>query len=576
MSTTRQPASDYFARSQTITDDGPPELGPNDVGELNLLSSQPLPLHIAPAASPEKARESPEKPGGSPGAIPVGVPAGRPAQRPVGMALGMAPGNALGMPLGSPLGQAQGTTSDGNSDWSLWWGTFQRAAGARLHVWRCSTHGLNVGEALVVMTVEDAQRMRLDDHATALAYLSNRFGPGRFRLTPRSEHGTKLLGTQSLIAIIDEDTSMHVTMNSAPTIPTPAPISGIDGETAIEIERMRLQAEIERERETRRERQRDVREERRREKEADRERRRDEDRKRRDEDERRRADRELQMHTLMVQMLKEVAGGRAGSGKEDALMAAILAKVGQPDPLVLKLLDTHGKREELTDFFKVQAESMRMASTLQTDSLKQVMVASQEVQGQLMRQAAEVASQRDGGDGWAGIGSVLSATASIVAALRTNNSNNSPVVPLPTPTITMAERRPTISAPRPRPAITVAPATPSKQTDPVGESLRQVRAVHQNGQGEDDTALRQIVAGLPPALSQAIRLGDVNAIQREVMPAVQADPTLAEWLSQPSVGDWLTSYLQRLRAELGGELCAPDTVTHPTIHSQPVEADLII
>ena len=119
---------------------------------------------------------------------------------------------------------------------------------------------------------------------------------------------------------------------------------------------MRLQAEIERERETRRERQRDVREERRREKEADRERRRDEDRKRRDEDERRRADRELQMHTLMVQMLKEVAGGRAGSGKEDALMAAILAKVGQPDPLVLKLLDTHGKREELTDFFKVQAD----------------------------------------------------------------------------------------------------------------------------------------------------------------------------------------------------------------------------
>ena len=60
------------------------------------------------------------------------------------------------------------------------------------------------------------------------------------------------------------------------------------------------------------------------------------------------------MHTLMVQMLKEVAGGRAGSGKEDALMAAILAKVGQPDPLVLKLLDTHGKREELNDFFNLK------------------------------------------------------------------------------------------------------------------------------------------------------------------------------------------------------------------------------
>ena len=433
-----------------------------------------------------------------------------------------------------------------------------------------------VAVALVVMTVEDAQRMRLDDHATALAYLQNRFGPGRFRLTPRSEHGTKLPGTQSLIAIIDEDTSMHVTMNSAPHNPTPAPISGIDGETAIEIERMRLQAEIERERETRRERQRDVREERRREKEADRERRRDEDRKRRDEDERRRADRELQMHTLMVQMLKEVAGGRAGSGKEDALMAAILAKVGQPDPLVLKLLDTHGKREELTDFFKVQAESMRMASTLQTDSLKQVMVASQEVQGQLMRQAAEVASHRDGGDGWAGIGSVLSATASIVAALRSNNSNSSPVVPLPTPAIIMAEKRPAISAPRPRPAIASAPPTPAKQSDPVGESLRQVRAVHRNGQGEDDTALRHIVVGLPPALSQAIRTGDVNAIQREVMPAVQVDPTLAEWLSQPDVGDWLTSYLQRLRVELTGGLGAPTTVTSPTTSPQVPDEDFIV
>ncbi len=72
-----------------------------------------------------------------------------------------------------------------------------------------------VAVALVVMTVEDAQRMRLDDHATALAYLQNRFGPGRFRLTPRSEHGTKLPGTQSLIAFTDEDISMHVTMNSA-------------------------------------------------------------------------------------------------------------------------------------------------------------------------------------------------------------------------------------------------------------------------------------------------------------------------------------------------------------------------
>lgn len=559
---------DDFARLAAVRDDGPPELGPDDVGDL-----EPLPPHIALADSPNDARKTPANPVG----IPVGRPARIPAQSPVGMALGMVPGDALGMPSGSALGQPQGTTIGGNSDWLLWWGTFQRVPGARLHVWRCSPSGLNVGEALLVMTVEDAQRMRLDDHATALAYLSGRFGPGRFRLTPRSDQGTKLPGTQSLIAIIEEDTVMQVTMNpsAAPSI-TPTPVSVVDHETAIEIERMRITAEIERERETRRERQRDVREERRREKETDRERRRDEDRKRRDEDERRRADREFQMHTLMVQMLKEVAGGRAGSGKEDAFMAAILAKVGQPDPLVLKLLDTHGKREEMTDFFKVQAESMRMASTLQTDSLKQVMVASQEVQGQLMRQAAEVASQRDGGDGWAGIGSVLSATASIVAALRSGNPSSSPIAPLPGPPVAMAERRPAIAVIRPRPAITAVPPAPAKQTDPVGESLRQVRAVHRGDQGEDDTALRQVVAGLPPTLSQAIRVGDVASIQREVMPAVQADPTLGEWLSQPTVGDWLTSYLQRLRAELIGGVDAPTTVASPTITPQFADEDVIV
>jgi hypothetical protein len=193
-----------------------------------------------------------------------------------------------------------------------------------------------------------------------------------------------------------------------------------------------------------------------------------------------------------------------------------------------------------------------------------------------MRQAAEVASHRDGGDGWAGIGSVLSATASIVAALRSNNPNSSPAIPLPSPAITMAERRTAISAPRPRPAIVAAPAAPAKQSDSVGESLRQVRDVYRNGQSEDDTALRQIVATLPPALSQAIRAGDVNAIQREVMPAVQMDPTLAEWLSQPNVGDWLTSYLQRLRIELGGESNELDIVASSAVHSQFIKDDVIV
>jgi hypothetical protein len=563
---------DHFTNHAVEAGDGPPELNADDIGDTNSISS-----HSALINSPEKPRESPTKPGGSP----AERPARGPAERPVGLPVGMVAGDAQGLASGSPLGQSHGAGMDSHSDWSLWWGTFQAVPGARLHVWRCSAHGLNVGDVLLVMTVDDARRMRLDDYPTALNYFSNRFGPGRYRLTPRSDQGGKLPGTQSLTAVIDEDTSMQVTMTPAASltssIPALATPSSGDRETAIQIERMRLQSDMERERETRRERQREIREERRREKEVERERRRDEDRKRREEEDRRRSDRELQMHTLMVQMLKEVAGGRANTGN-DTLMAAILAKVGQPDPLVLKLLDTHGKREEMTDFFKVQAESMRMASTLQTDSLKQVMVASQEVQSQLMRQAAEVASQRDGGDGWSGIGSVLSATASIVAALRSGNVSGSPLIPQPIIHDIISERQPTINPPRPKPKLVSPPITvpSSRPSDPVGDSLRQVRNVHRGGQTENINSLKQIVAGLSPALSQAIRTGDVTAIQNEVMPTVQADPTLAEWLSQPEVGDWLTSYLQRLREELTGGVDKPTIVTSPTITSQVTHDDLIV
>jgi len=175
---------------------------------------------------------------------------------------------ALGETQGMPLGLPQGTVAGGNPDWSLWWGTIQGTPGARLHVWRCSATGLNVGQALVVMTVEDARRIRMDDQPTAFVYLSGRYGSGRYRLTPRTDQGTKLPGTQSLVVSIDEDMSMQVSMHHPALSPTPALMPGVDRETAIEIEQMRLQAELERERETRRERQRDVREERRRERDV--------------------------------------------------------------------------------------------------------------------------------------------------------------------------------------------------------------------------------------------------------------------------------------------------------------------
>ena len=85
--------------------------------------------------------------------------------------------------------------------------------------------------------------------------------------------------------------------------------------------------------------------------------------------------------------------------------------------------------------------------------------------------------------------------------------------------------------------------------------------------------MRQVVAGLPPALSQAIRAGDVASIQREVMPAVHTDPTLGEWLAQSGVGDWLTSYLQRLRTELTGRQDEPTT---PTTIPKMIDDDLIV
>lgn len=538
MSSMRQPANESAHCSHIARNDA--LLAPKS---QDVHAGEPLSAHIALGSSPEKARET--------GKIPSGIPDPSPGGIPVGPAPGMALGEALGMPLGSALGPSLGTDIGGASDWSLWWGTFQTMAHARLHVWRCSATGLNIGEALIVMTVEDARRMRLDDHATALGYLSGRFGPGRFRLTPRSDQGTKLPGTQSLIAIIDEDTAMQVTMNpsAAPTI-TSMPVAPVDRETAIEIERMRLQAETERDRDARRERQREQREERRREREQERERRRQEDRVRRDEDDRRRSERDAQTQTMLMQVLKEMAVGRSAA-TADPLVAAALAKLGQPDPLVLKLLDSHGKREELTDFFKIQAESMRMASSLQTDSLKQVMVASQDVQSHLIRQAAEVATQREGGD-WNGIGSALAATASIIAALR----GSPPVgvtgdqVVLDQPAHHSLDQRVTTAPPHP-----VSTTTP---TSGLAAWVHGLRAMQRGETADTEVHLRQLMQRLPPDLADAIVRGDATRIQQALLPIVHSDPVLAKWLGAPGVSAWLVTCFQRAQV-LMTPTPSPDT-----------------
>jgi hypothetical protein len=105
-------------------------------------------------------------------------PGGIPAERPVGLPVGITAGDAVGAAAGQAPRFNQGSVIDSHLDWSLWWGTFQTIAGARVQVWRCSAHGLNIGDALLVMTVDDARRLRLDDYATAKNYFAQRFGAG--------------------------------------------------------------------------------------------------------------------------------------------------------------------------------------------------------------------------------------------------------------------------------------------------------------------------------------------------------------------------------------------------------------
>jgi hypothetical protein len=410
------------------------------------------------------------------------------------------------------------------------------------------------------MTVADAQQRRLDDEATAHAFLASRCGAGRYRFTPRSEQGAKLPGTHSLVTVIAEDT----TMPSPTPINAPTSTAPMDHDTAIEIERMRLAAEMEREREARRERQREQREERRRERDQDRERRRQEDRARRDDEERRRSERDAQTQTMLMQVLKEMAAGRS-AGSTDPLVAAALAKLGQPDPLVLKLLDSHGKREELTDFFKVQAESMRMASSLQTDSLKQVMLASQDVQAHLIRQAADVAAQRGGGE-WDGIGSALSATAGIIAALRGQTSERSGEMPV-VPTL--------ISSQVASPALPSGPAARSVMPTPgssIAACLHGLRAMQQGNAPDHDDHLRQLIQQLPPPLLAAIAQGDAHLLQNVLLPEVHRDAFLAAWLSSPGVGVWLAGCLERVQ-----RLLSPMAKSPPTRSPGPSDdADAIV
>ena len=453
-------------------------------------------------------------PGKGPGAIPIGSPGDGPAPTP---------------------GHDPEAPPD---DWSLWWSTFQGVPGARLHLWRCRPDGLNGGDPALIVTLDDARRLHLDERAEVEAYVRRRFGQGRYRIAARTREGGRLVGTTSQLIHLIEDPTM-------PALPSTGPVSekrvATDRELALEVERMRLAAETEREREARRDRTREAREDRRRERETDRDRRREEERKARIEDEHRRADRDASLHTVMLQVLKEVSAPRGRNG-DDPIMAALITRMSQPDPLVLKLLDGHGRREEMTDLVKAQADSMRMASTLQTDSLKQVMTASQEVQSHLLRQAAEVAANREPRDSaWDGLGQALTAAAALVAGWRGQSLVPSPPIEVDNPNTSQM----------PRESFAAPPLD-------LAMGLRAIADLHrQHGENTDNAAVRAIIARLEPRLRSQIERQQWDQVQPQVVAVLANDPTLATWAMEPANQQWLVQVLGARASRSAASSSAP-------------------
>ena len=315
-----------------------------------------LPAIGAPYPAPDAAGPGLEVTAEPSGEFPVARPGGCPGTLPA-----TPPG---GLPTVSALPATGASDLEGQEgrDWSVWWGTFVGLPGARIQVWRVQDNGLNAARPLLVLTVDDAQREGIARRAAFLDYLAQRFGAGRFRLSPRQANGEKPRGAQSLTVFIPEESAMQVLMR--PTQPTPPPAaSTADRETLIEVERMRLVAEREREREEARERHRQEREERRREREEARERKRQEAAARAEAEERRRAEREERTQTTLLAMMKDVAAASGGRREPDPLTQALLAKV----------LERQESRTDMSEFIKTQAELGRLNAQTMMDQWRTMM-----------------------------------------------------------------------------------------------------------------------------------------------------------------------------------------------------------
>jgi hypothetical protein len=464
-----------------------------------------------------------ELPGARPGGGPGTLPATPPGELPTG--------------AGDPDGQE-------DRDWSVWWGTFAGQPGARIQVWRVQDNGLNAARPLLVLTVDDAQREGIARRAAFLDYLAQRFGAGRFRLSPRQTNGEKPRGAQSLTVFIPEESAMQVVMRPAQPTP-PATASPADREALIEVERMRLVAEREREREEARERHRQEREERRREREEARERKRQEAAARAEAEERRRAERDERMQTTLLAMMKDVAAASGGRREPDPLTQALLAKV----------LERQESRTDMSEFIKTQAELGRLNAQTMMDQWRTMMQMSAETQARLISQAVETASQRESGGFWDAAGSAIAQALPVIVSRWSQPAPAAQAVPqAPAIRRIPVAARPaaapvTAPPPAPPPAAPI-PAPVPAAPHPASVALSLVRDIQSGARPDDDDSLDAVLDALTDPMADAIAAGDQAALFAAVEPAIQADQTLMAWLGAPGVGSWLDSYLTKLRAAL--------------------------
>lgn len=89
-----------------------------------------------------------------------------------------------------------------------------------------------------------------------------------------------------------------------------------------------------------------------------------------------------------------------------------------------------------------------------------------------------------------------------------------------------------------------------REDNGVTQALRCAHEMHKRGMKGDRENVRELSGVLPLSFASAIASGNVDDIQKLVLPIVQKDAVIAEWLGRHDVGEWITKLLASLRAEL--------------------------